>query len=196
MAILKIIKYGENSLRQPAKEVAKFSKKIRTLVDNMFDTMYASNGVGLAAPQVGEALRIFIVDVSDPEDAAQPLVFINPKIIKKSGAMNSYEGCLSFPEAYTYVRRYSRVIIKAQNLEGRHFTLESEGETLLTKALQHEFDHLNGVLFIDHARDINATNEVLEKCSLKNVEVENLLKEDKLEEEILENIKDYSSEVQ
>ncbi len=196
MAILKIIKYGENSLRQPTKEVVKFSKKIKTLVDNMFDTMYANNGVGLAAPQVGEALRIFVVDVSDPEETAQPLIFINPKIIRKSGAMNSYEGCLSFPEAYTYVRRYSHVVIKAQNIEGRYFTLESEGETLLTKALQHEFDHLNGVLFIDHARDIQATNEVLEKCNLKDIEVNNLLKEDELEKEILENIKDYSSEVQ
>lgn len=196
MAILKIVKYGESSLRQPTKEVVKFSKKIRTLVDDMFDTMYTNNGVGLAAPQVGEALRIFVIDVSDPQEAAQPLIFINPKIVRKSGAMNSYEGCLSFPEAYTYVRRYSHVVVKAQNLEGRYFTLESEGETLLTKALQHEFDHLNGVLFIDHARDVEATNEVLEKCNLKDVEVNHLVKEDELEKEILENIKDYSSEVQ
>jgi peptide deformylase len=180
MAILKIVKYGESSLRQPTKEVVKFSKKIRTLVDDMFDTMYTNNGVGLA----------------DPQEAAQPLIFINPKIVRKSGAMNSYEGCLSFPEAYTYVRRYSHVVVKAQNLEGRYFTLESEGETLLTKALQHEFDHLNGVLFIDHARDVEATNEVLEKCNLKDVEVNHLVKEDELEKEILENIKDYSSEVQ
>ena len=83
------------------------------------------------------------------------MVFINPKIIKKSGAMNSYEGCLSFPQAYTNVKRYSHIIVKAQNLEGRYFTVEADGDKLLTKALQHEFDHLNGVLFVDHINKEN-----------------------------------------
>ena len=111
MAILKIIEYGNPILRNSTKEVSKVSKKVKNLIYDMLDTMYAANGVGLAAPQVGESLRIFVIDVSDPSGPLNPLVFINPKIIKKSGAINSYEGCLSFPKAYTNVRRYADVMI-------------------------------------------------------------------------------------
>ena len=111
MSILKIIEYGNPILRQPTREVTKISKKIKTLVNDMLDTMYHANGVGLAAPQVGENLRIFVVDVSYPKGPIDPIVFINPKIIKKEDAINSYEGCLSFPKAYTNVRRYKNILV-------------------------------------------------------------------------------------
>ena len=103
MAIRKIVKYGEATLRQPSKEVHKVSQKVKNLVQDMLDTMYSQNGVGLAAPQIGENLRIFVIDVSTGNEPLNPMVFINPKIIKKSGACLSHEGCLSFPEAYTDV---------------------------------------------------------------------------------------------
>ena len=101
MAIKKIVKYGENTLRQPSKEVHKVSQKVKTLVQDLMDTMYAQNGVGLAAPQIGENVRVFVIDVSTNNEPLNPMVFINPKIIKKSGAVISHEGCLSFPEALT-----------------------------------------------------------------------------------------------
>ena len=113
MAIRKVLKYGDAVLRTPCKEVHKISKKIQVLVSDMIDTMYVENGVGLAAPQVGESLRIFVIDVSDPKSPAHPIVFINPKIIKKSGAMISNESCLSFPKAFVDVRRYENVMVKA-----------------------------------------------------------------------------------
>jgi len=115
--------------------------------------LYAKNGVGLAAPQVGENYRIFVIDTSSGDEPLNPMVFINPKIIKKSGAFVSQEGCLSFPDVYTDVRRYSDVMVKALDKQGRSFVIEAHGGSLLAKALQHEFDHLDGILFIDHARN-------------------------------------------
>lgn len=105
MAIRRILKYGEQTLRQPSKEVFKVSKKIQDLVHDMLETMYSANGVGLAAPQIGENLRIFVIDVSSDKEPLNPIVFINPKIIKKSGSVCSQEGCLSFPEVYSDVKR-------------------------------------------------------------------------------------------
>lgn len=187
MAILKIVQYGDPCLRTRAREVTKFSKKVRTLAEDMLDTMYKANGVGLAAPQVGESLRIFVLDVSDPDDPLNPMVFINPKIIKKSGAMCTQEGCLSFPQVYTDVRRYKNVTVKAQDLGGRPFIVESDSE-LLSKALQHEFDHLNGILFIDHARNVLEAGGLLETHSLPPIDNSMLLEEVELEEEILKNL--------
>ena len=149
--------------------------------------MYAQNGVGLAAPQIGENYRIFVIDVSSGDEPLNPMVFINPKIIKKSGAFISSEGCLSFPEVFTEVRRYKNVTIKAQDSKGRSFVLNADGGTLLTRAIQHEYDHLDGVLFIDHARDIDDANEKLSKYNLPAVEEDRLINEDKLEEEIQKN---------
>lgn len=184
MAILKVIKYGEKILRTPAKEVHKVSSKIQKLVDDMLDTMYNEIGVGLAAPQVGENYRIFVIDVA-PEDAPpNPMVFINPKIIKKSGAINSYEGCLSFPKLYTNVRRYANVVVKAKDLKGRPFTLEANDGSLLARAIQHEYDHLEGILFVDHARNRFVTEEELKKQGLEPLQVECMLDEAELEEEI------------
>lgn len=154
MAIRKILKYGDKSLRQKSKEVHKVSKKVQSIIDDMLDTMYAKNGVGLAAPQIGENLRIFVIDTSNGDEPLNPKVFINPKIIKKSGAMVSYEGCLSFPEAYTNVRRYSYVMVKALDRRGRQFVLETSDDMLLVKAIQHEYDHLDGILYADLADEM------------------------------------------
>lgn len=184
MSVLKIIKYGDKTLRTPSKEVAKISKKIQKLLDDMLDTLYKNDGVGLAAPQVGENLRIFIIDVSDPKDPPNPMVFINPKIIKKSGAINSYEGCLSFPSMYTNVRRYENVTVKALNHLGKPFVIEGKDGSLLARALQHEFDHLDGVLFIDHARNVIEASTLLNKHGLAPLDESKLLEEAELEAEI------------
>lgn len=186
MSILKIVEYGSPVLRQKSKEVTKISKKIKTLITDMLDTMYHANGVGLAAAQVGENLRIFVIDVSDPDGPINPMVFINPKIIKKSGAINSYEGCLSFPKAYTNVRRYKNVMVKALDINGRPFVKEARDGELLARAIQHEFDHLDGTLFIDHCRNRFEANEALAKYNLPAVEDDKLINEDFLEEEIAE----------
>ena len=141
MSVRKVVKYGTPSLREPSKEVHKVSQKIKSLVEDLLDTMYAQNGVGLAAPQIGENYRVFVIDVSTNEEPLNPMVFINPKIIKKSGACISREGCLSFPEAFTEVRRYSNVMVKAMDRNGRSFVMEAKDGTLLARCIQHEFDH-------------------------------------------------------
>ena len=186
MAILKILKYGDPILRQKAKEVSKISKKIRILIENMIDTMYANNGVGLAAPQVGESLRIFVIDVSKDNEPYNPIVFVNPKIIKKEGATAPKEGCLSFPEAFCQVRRYSDVRVKALDINGRPFVLDAKNGELLAYAIQHENDHLDGILFIDHARNIFEATEVLAANNLPQIEDDKLLNEADLEELILQ----------
>ena len=184
MAIKNILRYGTQSLREPSKEVHKVSKKITDLVNDLLETMYAKNGVGLAAPQIGVNYRVFVLDVSTNEEPLNPMVFINPKIIKKSGAIISNEGCLSFPEAYTDVRRYKDITVKALDAHGRPFILEANGGTLLTRCIQHEFDHLNGILFIDHCTNRFDANKELEKFNLPPVEEDKLLEEPELEEEL------------
>lgn len=181
MAIRKILKYGEPSLRQPSKEVHKVSAKVKALVADMYDTMYANNGVGLAAPQIGENYRIFVVDCSSGDEPLNPITFINPKIIKKSGACKSNEGCLSFPEAYTNVRRYANVMVKATDINGRAFVMVVKDGTLLARAIQHEFDHLDGILFIDHAMNRFEAEEVLSKHGLPPLEVDRMLDEKELD---------------
>ncbi len=184
MAIKKVLKYGTKSLREPSKEVHKVSKKITDLVNDLLDTMYSQNGVGLAAPQIGVNYRVFVIDVSTGDEPLNPLVFINPKIIKKSGAIVSNEGCLSFPEAYTNVRRYKNVMVKALDRRGRVFTLEAADGCLLARAIQHEFDHLEGILFIDHCVNRFETDSVLQKYNLPPIEPDKLLKEPYLENEL------------
>ncbi len=184
MNILKVRVYGDEVLRAKAKEVSKISKKIHTLIENMLATLYAYNGVGLAAPQVGESLRIFIIDVSKENEPRNPIVFINPKIIKKSGAVNSYEGCLSFPDVYSDVRRYKNVTVKALNMNGKPFILEAQNGELLAIAIQHEFDHLNGKLFVDHARNRFETDNKLLEHNLNPIDMNYFLEEPELEEEI------------
>lgn len=186
MAILKIVKYGQESLRQKSKEISKISKKIKILAEDMIDTMYANNGVGLAAPQVGENIRMFVIDVSEANEPYNPIVFINPKIIKKEGASHEKEGCLSFPNAFVDVRRYAYVKVKALNLSGKPFVIEAKDGSLLSRAIQHENDHLDGILFIDHSRNVFETIKALEENNLPPVQKEKMLEEPEIEEQLAE----------
>ena len=189
MAVKKIITYGTPSLREKSKEVHKVSRKINDIVKDLLDTMYSQNGVGLAAPQIGENYRIFVIDTSSGDQAWNPIVFINPKIIKKSGAFISNEGCLSFPEVYTDVRRYKNVMIKALDENGRSFVMEAKDGSLMAKAMQHEFDHLDGILFIDHSINRFEVEQSLAKRHLPQLEVDKLLEEAELEAQIQEDLK-------
>ena len=182
MAILKIVTYGNESLRQKSKEISKISKKIRILAENMIDTMYKNNGVGLAAPQVGENIRMFVIDVSLDNEPYNPIVFINPKIIKKEGATHEKEGCLSFPNAFIDVRRYSYVKVKALDINGKPFIMEAKDGSLLSRAIQHEYDHLEGILFIDHSRNIFEAIKVLEENNLPTVQKDKMLDEKDIED--------------
>lgn len=184
MAVKKVLRYGEKTLREPSKEVHKVSKKITELVQDLFDTMYTKNGVGLAAPQIGVNYRVFVIDVSTDKEPLKPMVFINPKIIKKSGAAVAQEGCLSFPEAFTDVKRYKNVTVKALDIHGKSFVLEANGGTLLSRAIQHEFDHLDGVLFIDHCVSRFEADEILKKYNLPPVEVDKIIEDPVLEAEL------------
>lgn len=187
MAIRNVLHYGEPSLREVSKEVHKVSKKISDLVRDLLDTMYAQNGVGLAAPQIGENVRVFVIDCSTNNEPLNPIVFINPKIIKKSGAIKSNEGCLSFPEAYTDVRRYKNIMVKALNEHGKPFVIEAKDGTLLARAIQHENDHLDGILFIDHCINRFETENILKKHNLPNLDPDKLVEEKELEEELSKN---------
>ena len=184
MTVRKIVKYGEETLRTPSKEVSKISKKIQVLAHDMLDTMYANNGVGLAAPQVGENLRMFVIDVATGDEKLNPMVFINPRIIHKSGACNSYEGCLSFPDAYTDVKRYANVTVRALGLNGKAFIKEAKDGSLLARAIQHEFDHLDGILFVDYCRSKFEADRVLAEKGLAPVEEDKIVNEPELEEKL------------
>jgi len=186
MAVLKVITYGNDILRAPSKEVHKISSKIQKLIDDMFDTMYAYDGVGLAAPQVGFNYRIFIIDTAGEKDPPKPMVFINPKIVKRSGAVNSYEGCLSFPNVFINVRRSTSVIIRATDQSRKIFSMEACCGSLLARAIQHEYDHLEGNLFIDHTRNRFETDKILEEKGLPFIQPEKLLDEQELEAQIQE----------
>jgi peptide deformylase len=144
-----IVKYGDPVLESPAATVSDFeSPELNTLIDDMFESMYAARGVGLAAPQIGISKRIAVIDTSAGENAAEKLVIINPEIVQVEGVQVSEEGCLSIPGFREQVRRGQRVTVKAQDLKGAWF--EKTGEDLLARAFLHETDHLNGVLYINH----------------------------------------------
>ncbi len=190
MSVKKVLRYGEKSLREPSKEVHKVSRKIQEIVQDLLDTMYSQNGVGLAAPQIGENYRVFVIDTSSGDEPLNPMVFINPKIIKKSGAFVSHEGCLSFPEMYTNVRRYKNIMVKALDEKGRSFVIEAKDGSLLTKAVQHEYDHLDGILFIDHSINRFEAEKELAQNNLPPLEVEKLLEEPELDEELKKQTKE------
>lgn len=147
MAVLPILTYPDPRLKLVAEPISEVSDEIRTLVEDMAETMYAAPGVGLAANQVGILKRIFVIDVADEDDPSELLVFINPEIIELDGEQIFNEGCLSFPGAAEEIKRAATVKIRALNVEGKSFELEADG--LLAVAIQHENDHLNGVLMID-----------------------------------------------
>jgi peptide deformylase len=145
--IYKIIKYPDPVLAQKAKPVTVFDKKLRTLVADMFESMYADKGIGLAAPQIGILQRITVIDLTFKKDPEEKMVLINPEIIEREGKQLEEEGCLSLPEIREKVSRAAWVKVRAQDEHGDWY--EYEGEELLSRAFQHEIDHLDGVLFID-----------------------------------------------
>jgi peptide deformylase len=146
--IYPIVKYGDPVLEKHAANVAVFDEDLRTLIEDMFESMYAAHGVGLAAPQIGISKRIAVVDVTFKEDPAAKLVLINPEIIHTEGRQTQSEGCLSIPEFREPVSRPKKVTVRAQDAHGKFF--ERTGEDLLARAFVHETDHLNGKLYISH----------------------------------------------
>jgi len=156
MAILDIVIFPEPTLRLKAKQVTKFDTELQTLVDNMFETLRAAPGVGLAAPQIGESLRLVVVEYTEDEDEnAKPkkYVLVNPEIIKRSEEMvTDVEGCLSLPGLAGRVERHQAVTVKAKNRFGKPLKIEAEG--WLARIFQHEIDHLDGVLYIDRAEEV------------------------------------------
>ena len=149
MAIRTILHYPDKRLRDEGRPVEDFGPELSALVEDMAETMYAAPGVGLAATQIGEALRLFIVDVATGDDEPSDLkVFANPEILERRGVQCWEEGCLSFPGVHEEVERAEYVKVRAQDASGETFELEAEG--LLAVAIQHENDHLDGKLMIDH----------------------------------------------
>ncbi len=146
--IYPIVKYGDPVLEQAAVPVTVFDDELRKLLDDMFESMYAAHGVGLAAPQIGISKRIAVIDVTFKEDPTAKLVLINPEIVHTEGKQSGQEGCLSIPEFREQVTRARKVTVRAQGAEGNWF--EKTGEDLLARAFQHETDHLNGRLYISH----------------------------------------------
>ena len=144
MSLLDIHVLGDPVLRETTTPVAAVTGELRRLIDDMFETMYAARGVGLAAPQVGRRERLAVVDVGDD----RPIAIVNPEIVLREGTMRGEEGCLSIPEVYGDVDRASRVVVRALDRDGKPF--EVEGTELLSRCLQHEIDHLDGKLFIDY----------------------------------------------
>ncbi len=147
MAVRNIRTLGEEVLRGVAKEVTEITPRIRELIEDMFDTMYEANGVGLAAPQVGIRKRIVVVDVTGED----PVVLINPVILQADGEQTGYEGCLSVPGKTGIVTRANHVIVEAYDTDMKKFRIEAE--ELMARALQHEIDHLDGVMYVDKVKE-------------------------------------------
>ena len=180
---LPIVRYGHPVLRERGKPITKVDDRIRELAANMLETMHEARGVGLAAQQVGEALQLTVIDVSDAEDqestmrlngaeaeprSSMPLVLLNPEISLGKETVLGVEGCLSFPEITGDIRRAVSVGLRAETLEGKWVEIEAAG--LLARAMQHELDHLNGILFIDR---MSAATKVALRSRLKRMQEEN-----------------------
>ncbi|HMJ05070.1 MAG TPA: peptide deformylase [Chthoniobacterales bacterium] len=163
-----IVKYGHSVLRAKGKPVRAVDEHVRALAADMLETMRAANGVGLAAQQVGEALQLTVLDISEVEDrpstlrwdgkeidplSAMPLILLNPELVLEGETVSGTEGCLSFPEINAEIDRAEFVLVKAETLEGEKIEFEASG--LLARALQHEVDHLNGILFIDRMSSVS-----------------------------------------
>jgi peptide deformylase len=148
MAILRILHYPEPILKKKSEPVIRFDEELRKLADDMAETMYAAPGVGLAAPQVGISRRIVVIDCAPKSEEPRLMKIVNPEIVAREGEVFEEEGCLSVPAYYAKVPRSARVTVRHQDLDGKTVELEAEG--LLAIAFQHEIDHLEGILFIDH----------------------------------------------
>lgn len=159
-----ILLYGDPILREKAKPIEKIDREVKDLVDNMIATLKNAKGLGLAAPQVGALVRIFIIDLSTIELTESIRVFINPVIVETSGEVVMEEGCLSFPGIYQKIARPENIKIRATDLDGKEFLLEASG--VLARAIFHEYDHLEGKLLIDYFSPIS---RVLVKGKLKKM---------------------------
>ena len=162
--IYPIVKYGNPVLEKPAAPVTDFDEELKKLVEDMFESMYAAHGVGLAAPQIGISKRLAVIDVTFKEDPEAKLVLANPEIIHVEGRQTGGEGCLSIPEFREQVSRGKRVTVRAQDIQGKWY--EHTGEDLLARAFLHETDHLNGKLYISH---ISALKRDLIKRKIKKL---------------------------
>src|SRR5271170_3775419 len=148
-----IVKYGDPVLERPTKLIEKFDEELQKLVADMFESMYAAQGIGLAAPQIGISQRVAVIDVSNGKNPDAKIVCANPQIIHAEGEQREEEGCLSVPGFRGHVARPQYVTVRAQDISGKEF--EMRGEGLLARAFCHEIDHLNGVLFITHLSMLN-----------------------------------------
>jgi peptide deformylase len=146
--IYPIVKYGQTVLEKISQPVTEFNSDLEKLVADMFETMYAAHGVGLAGPQIGLSLRLCVIDVSSGQDPEGKLLLANPVVISVEGQQTEEEGCLSLPDIRANTRRPLRATVRAQDIHGKEFTLTGEG--LLARAFCHETDHLDGKLFIQH----------------------------------------------
>lgn len=165
MALLKIRIYGDPVLRQVAQPVAEVTPELRQLALDMLDTMYDAPGIGLAAPQIGASIRLIVVDLSEKEGERAPFVFFNPEIIPETEPCWAEEGCLSVPNIYAQVHRPEVITVKALGLDGQPFELKGV-DGLFARCIQHEIDHLNGVLFVDKLRP---ADRILYESKLKKM---------------------------
>jgi peptide deformylase len=199
MAVLEILKYPDPRLREVSQTVKKFDAELKKFAEDLLETMYAENGIGLAAPQVGKLYRMMAVDTR-PRDTkgryeenqmteleskvTQPLIVINPVIVKGEGKTTFSEGCLSVPSFYEEVERFEKIELKYQDIEGRSHTIHVDG--LLAICLQHEMDHLDGTLFIDHLSYLksNKIKNQIKKHGYPEKETEGATDGEKAKEEI------------
>ena len=166
MKDLSIVKYGSQVLRKRAEPVAAVTPELQRLADEMLQTMYDAGGVGLAAPQVGESCRLFVMDVAREGEAPQPYVFFNPEIVTASAKKEAAEeGCLSIPDVWAEVTRPEAITVRALDRDGNPFELQ-DVHGLFARCVQHEMDHLEGVLFVDK---ISATDRMLNDGRLKKM---------------------------
>jgi peptide deformylase len=153
--IVPILKYGSPELRAVSKAVDSFDGELEKIIKNMFDTMYSSPGIGLAAAQIGINIRLATIDLSVGEDASKRIVLCNPEIISAEGEQRADEGCLSIPDFSDSIARPLKMVVRCQDANGEEYAIEAEG--LLARCLSHEIDHLNGVLFVDHLSPLKRT---------------------------------------
>ena len=147
-----ILRHGADALHRPARQVVDFDGDLQTLIDDMYQTMHAAPGIGLAAPQVGVGLRVFVADPSAGRFAGDLFAVVNPRIVEHEGTQREEEGCLSLPGFTARVTRPARVVVEGYDRDGTEITIE--GEALLARVLQHELDHLDGTLFVDRMQGL------------------------------------------
>lgn len=170
MAVREILIYPDDRLRAPTVEVTVFDDALKALVQDMFDSMYHYDGIGLAAPQIGVSKKVVVIDIADVDSEGQvlkhnPMVIINPKIVDKSGSIEYKEGCLSVPEYYDTVTRAERVKVEYQDVDGNPQFIET-GD-LLAICLQHEIDHLDGHIFVDYLSSLKRTRVTKKMAMIK-----------------------------